>query len=345
MERRRIGRSGLVVTDICMGTMTFASQCDEPLSQRMMDHAYDAGIDFFDTAELYPVPPMAETFGKTEEYVGRWLQTKPRHTVIVATKVTGPGHGWFRPPVRDGFTSLDRHQIIRSCEDSLRRLQTDYIDLYQTHWPDHGMPYEETLEALTELKRSGKVRVVGCSNETSWGLMKSLWASEKSGLTRYQSVQNNFSLINRRCESELAQVCRQEGVSLLPYSPLGGGVLTGKYNDGNPPKGRFTAYLEQGHERQKLMARRFVNDRTLETTRRLQVIAAELGVTVTALAVAWSRQHDFVASTIIGATTMQQLDESLAARDLVLDADTLAAIDSIDAEIPTPMTEDGLRRL
>jgi len=138
-----------------MGTMTFASQCNEQLSHKMMDRAYDEGIDFYDTAELYPVPPKKETFGKTEEYVGTWLKTKPRHTVTVATKVTGPGHGWFRPPVRDGFTSLDRHQIIQACEDSLRRLQTDYIDLYQTHWPDHGMPHEETLEALTELKKSG----------------------------------------------------------------------------------------------------------------------------------------------------------------------------------------------
>jgi len=345
MQRRRIGRSGIVVSDICMGTMTFASQCDEKTSMQIMDVAFDRGVDFYDAAELYPVPPKAETFGQTEEYVGRWLKTKPRHTVIVATKVTGPGHGWFRPPVRDGVTALDRHQIIRACDDSLRRLQTDYIDLYQTHWPDHGMAYEETLAALTELKQAGKVRVIGCSNETSWGLMKSLWSAEKHGLERYNSVQNNFSLINRRCESELAQVCRQEGVSLLPYSPLGGGVLTGKYCDGNPEGGRFTAYLEKGAERQQAMARRFVNDRTLETTRRLQQVAQELSVSVTALAVAWSKQHDFVASTIIGATSVAQLEESLAASDLILDDATLERIDQIDREIPTPMTEDGLRRL
>ena len=345
MQRRRIGRSGLVVSDICMGTMTFASQCDEAASQEIMNLAYDRGIDFFDAAELYPVPPKAETFGQTEETVGRWLKTKKRHTVIVATKVTGPGHGWFRPPVRDGFTALDRHQIVRACEDSLRRLQTDYIDLYQTHWPDHGMPYEEVLSALTELKQSGKVRVVGCSNETCWGLMKSLWAAEVFGCERYNSVQNNFSLINRRCESELAQVCRKEGVSLLPYSPLGGGVLTGKYNDGNPPDGRFTEYIERGGERQQAMARRFVNERTLETTRRLKSIAQQLGISVTALSVAWSKQHDFVASTIVGATSVAQLEESLQADDLILDDSTLQAIDEVDREIPNPMTEDGLRRL
>ena len=344
-RRRRLGRSGLVVSDICMGTMTFASQCDEPLSQRIMNVAYDRGIDFYDAAELYPVPPKAETFGQTEEYVGRWLQTKQRHTVIVATKVTGPGHGWFRPPVRDGFTALDRHQIKRACEDSLQRLRTDYIDLYQTHWPDHGQPYEEVLGALTELKQEGKIRVAGCSNETCWGVMKSLSVAENHNLMRYNTVQNNFSLINRRCESELAQVCRQEGVSLLPYSPLGGGVLTGKYLEGNPAGARFTDYLENGADRQKMMARRFVNERSLETTRRLKAIANDLGVTVTALAVAWSKQHDFVASTIIGATTVEQLEESLAAAELVLNNETMARIDEIDFEIPTPMTEDGLRRL
>jgi aryl-alcohol dehydrogenase-like predicted oxidoreductase len=346
MTRRRLGRSGIVVTDICMGTMTFGLQADEKSSFAMMNRAMDAGIDFFDTAEMYPVPPSAEKFGMTEEIVGRWLKTQRRERVILATKVTGPGHGWFRPPVRGGFTALDRRQIHSACEDSLRRLQTDYIDLYQTHWPDHGARQEDILEALTELVKQGKVRALGLSNETSWGLMKNLWEAEKHGLTRPHTVQNNFSLINRRCESELAQVCRREGVSLLPYSPLGGGVLTGKYQDGALPDGaRFSDYFKRGQERQKRMARRFVNERTLETTARLQVIASDLGVTVTALSVAWSRQHDFVASTIIGATTMAQLEESLKARDLVLDAETLRRIDEVDEAIPTPMTEDGLRRL
>ncbi|HCN77754.1 MAG TPA: aldo/keto reductase, partial [Verrucomicrobiales bacterium] len=229
---------------------------------------------------------------------------------------------------------------------SLKKLGTDYIDLYQTHWPDHHMRQEDTLEALTELVEQGKVRAIGCSNETSWGLMKNLWASEKHGLARFDSVQNNFSLINRRCESELAQVCRMEGVSLLPYSPLGGGVLTGKYQNGAlPPGARFSEYLVSGGERQQRMARRFVNERTLETTARLSVIAADIGVSVTALAVAWSRQHDFVASTIIGATSVAQLEQSLQARDLILDAETLRRIDEIDTAIPNPMTEDGLRRL
>ncbi len=345
MQRRRLGGSGIVVSDICMGTMTFGTQCDEPMSHRIMDHAFDAGIDFFDSAEMYPVPPKVETIGLTEEYVGRWMKTKPRDQIIVASKVAGPAHGWFVPPIRNGHAALDARQINLAIDQSLRRLQTDYIDLYQTHWPDHGMRYEEVLGALTRLIEQGKVRVIGCSNETCWGLMKSLWEAHSHRTARYDTVQNNFSLINRRCESELAQVCRRENVSLLPFSPLGGGMLTGKYNDGLPPGGRFTDYLATGGPRQKSMAQRFVNPRTIETARRLTQIAKDVGITLTAMAVAWSRQHDFVASTIIGATTVQQLSESLQARDLILDTETLKRIDQVDEEIPCAMKEDGLRRL
>lgn len=344
MERRRLGGSGIAVTDICMGTMTFGAQCDEKLSFEIMDRAYDAGIDFFDAAEVYPVPPDVKTFGLTEEIVGRWLKTKPRESVIVATKVTGPGHGWFVPPVRHGRTALDRFQIIRAVEGSLQRLQTDYIDLYQTHWPDHWARYEYILEAMTMLIKQGKVRAAGCSNETCWGVMKSLWAAETHGLCRYDSIQNNFSLMNRRCESELAQVCRREQVSLLPYSPLGGGVLTGKYADSFPEGARFTAYQTAG-ERQQKMAQRFLNDRSRAMVECLKPIADNLGITLTALAVAWSRQHDFVASTIIGATSVAQLEESLAAKDLILDQETLRLIDELDEQLPTPLREDGLRRL
>jgi aryl-alcohol dehydrogenase-like predicted oxidoreductase len=344
MNRRRLGSSPLTVSDICMGTMTFGTQCDEKLSFEIMDRAYDAGIDFYDTAEMYPVPPNADLIGRTEEIVGRWLKTKPRESVIVATKITGPAHGWFVPPVRHGHSALDRVQITRAVEASLRRLQTDYIDLYQTHWPDHGARYEDVLEPLTGLVKQGKVRVVGSSNETCWGLMKSLAASEKFGLCRNDTVQNNFSLINRRCESELAQVCRRENIGLLPFSPLGGGVLTGKYINGDPPGARFTEYRKLG-ERQQKLADRFLNGRVCDTVNRLKTIADGLGITLTALSVAWSKQHDFVTSTIIGATTVAQLNESLAADGLVLDKETLARIDEIDIDIPNPMKEDGLRRL
>lgn len=346
MERRRLGNSALVVTEICMGTMTFGEQADEKESFAIMDLAYDRGVDFFDVAEMYPVPPSKDKFGVTEEIVGRWLKSKPRDSVIIATKITGPGHGWFRPPVRHGTTALDRHQIRRAVDGSLRRLQTDYIDLYQTHWPDHGTRYEDVLGALNELMDEGKIRVIGASNETCWGLMKSLWAADVHGTARYDTVQNNFSLINRRCESELAQVCRREGVSLLPYSPLGGGVLSGKYNDGQLPEGaRFSDYLKNGGPRQKMMARRFVNDRTLETVARLEELARSIELDLTTLASAWSKQHDFVASTIVGATNTAQLEHSLAAAGLVLDDEIMDRIDQIDRDIPNPMSEDGLRRL
>ncbi len=345
MNKRRLGKSGLVVSEICMGTMTFGAQCDEKASFEILDKAYDNGIDFYDAAEMYPVPPKAETYGVTEEILGRWMKTKPRETLIIASKITGAGHGWFVPPVRSGMTTLDRHQIVRAVEGSLKRLQTDYIDLYQTHWPDHGMRHEDTLKALTELVDAGKIRVIGASNETCWGLMKNLWTSDLHGLARFDTIQNNFSLINRRCESELAQVCRQEDVSLLPYSPLGGGVLTGKYNESLPPGARFTDYLETGNDRQKKMATRFVNDRTLETTRRCAEIAQDLGVSVATLATAWSKQHDFVASTIVGASHIDHMDHFIKAASLELDDETIARIDQIDVEIPNPMTEDGLRRL
>lgn len=345
MQRRRLGQSSIAVSEICLGTMTFGTHTDEEEAFRILDAAYDRGVNFFDAAEMYPVPPSAETFGVTEEIFGRWMKTKPRDSVIVGTKVTGPGHGWFTPPVRHGMTSLDEHTIRLAIEGSLKRLQTDYVDLYQTHWPDHGYPYEELMSSLDSLVLEGKVRTIGASNETCWGLMKSLHASETHGLRRYNTVQNNFSLINRRCESELAQVCRRESISLLPYSPLGGGLLTGKYNDSLPAGARFTDYLNSDGERQRLMAKRFVNERTLETARRLEAIAADLSVSLTTLALAWSKQHDFVASTIFGVRSVEQLEPNLAAADLVLDEETLARIDQLDVEIPNPMTEDGLRRL
>lgn len=345
MRKRRLGNSGITVSEICLGTMTFGSQSTAQQAFEMMDRAVECGVDFFDLAELYPVPPKAEWAGRTEEIVGQWLKDKPRESLILATKIAGPGHGWFTPPIRFGKTALDQRQIFAAVEGSLKRLQTDYIDLYQTHWPDHGMPYEEVLGALTKLIDQGKVRAIGCSNETSWGLMKSLWSAEKHGTARYVTVQNNFSLINRRCESELAQVCRRESVSLLPYSPLGGGVLTGKYKTGAPLGSRFYDYIHNGQPRQKMMAARFVNPRTVETAERVGAIAKDLGISAITLAVAWSKQHDFVASTIVGATSVTQLNESLLAADVVLDSETLKRIDQIDIDIPNPMTEDGLRRL
>lgn len=337
MQRRRLGKSAIVVSDICMGTMTFGSQTDEAEAHRILDACFDAGIDFYDTAEGYPVPPDAKWVGRTEEIVGRWLKTKPRDAIILATKVSGPSHVWFKSPLRSGMTALDRRNIVTAVEGSLKKLGTDYIDLYQTHWPDHDLPYEETMEVLDELVRAGKVRVLGCSNETSWGLMKSLAAAEAVGGARYETIQNNFSLNNRRFEDELAQVCRQEKISLIPYSPIGGGVLSGKYNNGARPEGaRFTRYL--GMEgRQAAMGRRFVNEKSLASTERFAEIAKEAGITPVTLSVAWSKQHDFVASTIVGVSKFDQLAEILAAADLVLEPETMKAIDKVSKEIMYPM--------
>ena len=337
MKKNRLGKSSITVSDICMGTMTFGNQADEKASFRIMDMAYDAGVDFYDTAEMYPVPPDVKYAGETEEIVGRWMKTKDRESLIIASKVAGPSHVWITAPFRGGKTGLDRHHIVRAVEGSLRRLGTDYIDLYQTHWPDADYPLEETMMALDELVRSGKVRILGCSNESTWGLTKSLWASDIHGLARHDTIQNNFSLNNRRFEDELAQACRQENVSLLPYSPLGGGVLSGKYNDGAFPEGaRFSMY-QQSPKRQQAMMHRFVNEKTLESTRRYQAIAAELEMSVVTMAIAWSKQHDFVASTIVGATTPEQVPELLAAAEVTLSHETLKQIDAVSRDIPYPM--------
>ncbi|MGB0408617.1 MAG: aldo/keto reductase [Opitutales bacterium] len=338
MEQRRLGRSGIVVSEICLGTMTFGSQVDEKHAFAIMDHAFEHGVDFFDTAEVYPVPPKEAWIGSCEEIVGKWLKTKDRDAVILASKVAGPGHGWFKPPLRAGKTALDAHQIRTAVEGSLRRLGTDYIDLYQTHWPDHDFGYEETLTALTELKEAGKIRVFGCSNETAWGTMKANQVAADRGLSRYETIQNNFSINNRRFEDALGDICTREGISLLPYSPIGGGVLSGKYNDGALPEGaRFTEYLKGDGERQRAMAERFVNEKSLATTAALIELARANDMDVVTMVVAWSKQHDFVASTIIGANSIEQLKPSLAAADMKLTDEVLEAIDAISERYPYPM--------
>jgi len=337
MQTKRLGRSPIVVSKICMGTMTFGSGADEKMSHRIMDQSLDAGINFFDTAENYPVPPREDWAGTTEEIVGRWLKTKRRDEVIIATKVSGPSHGWIKSAQRAGMTALDRHNVMRAVEASLKRLGTDYIDLYQTHWPDHGTGYEHALEALDDLVREGKVRILGCSNETSWGLMKSLSVSEQRGLARFETIQNNHSLNNRRFEDDLAQVCLQEGVSSIPYSPLAGGVLSGKYNGGATPDGaRFSNYIKLGG-RQAVMARRFVNEKSLAATERFGTIAEEAGMSLVTMATAWSKQHDFVASTIVGVTHEDQLADIFAAADLNLSPEVMAKIDAVSKDIMYPM--------
>ncbi len=337
MQYRYIGKTGLRVSPICMGTMTFGSGCDEKEAFKIMDKAYERGVNFFDTAELYPVPPKKEYVGITEEIVGRWLKTKNRESIIVATKVAGAANGWFVPPVREGLTAIDSFHIERAIEGSLQKLQTDYIDLYQMHWPDTVVPIEESLKAFDRLVQSGKVRYIGTSNDTAYGTTKALLTSEFHNYARFESIQNNFSLLNRRFLDELSTLAQKESISLLPYSPIAGGVLSGKYNQSRGAKGRFTEYMNSKNQRQRVMAQRFMNDKTLLSTQKYLKIANDFDLHPVSMAVAWSKQFDFVASTIIGATSVQQLEPSLDAMELVLSDEVLQACDRVHEEILYPM--------
>lgn len=338
MDFRYIGQSGLRVSSICMGTMTFGSVANKEESFKIMDMAYDRGINFFDTAELYPVPPKKSYLGLTEEWVGEWLKTKPRDSVILATKVAGAAAGWFVPPNRHGLTAIDSFHIKKAVEGSLKRLDTDYIDLYQMHWPDPIVPVEESLKAFDELVKEGKVRYMGTSNDTAYGLTKANETAKNKGLSRFESIQNNFSLVNPRFLDELANVCRKEKISCLPYSPIAGGVLSGKYNNQfMPDDARFTAYFKNKNPRVQAQAQRFVNDKTTLATQKYQELAKEYGISPVTLAVAYSKHFDFIASTIIGARTATQLEESFAAFDFKIDNELMKKIEKIQSDILYPM--------
>ena len=338
MEFRYIGKSGLRVSSICMGTMTFGSSTNKEEAFKIMDKAYDRGINFYDTAELYPVPPKAESTGITEKIVGEWLKTKPRDSIILATKIAGAASGWFVPPIRHGLTAIDSFHIKKAVEGSLQKLNTDYLDLYQMHWPDTIVPIEESLKAFDELVKEGKVRYIGTSNDSAYGLTKANEVSKYKNFARFESIQNNFSLLNPRFHDELANVCKKENISLLPYSPIAGGVLSGKYNGGFfPEDARFTSYIKNQSKRVQLMANRFVNDKTLEATKKYIELSKEYGISPVTLAVAYSKHFDFVASTIIGARKLSQLDESFAAFDFKIDEELMKKIEEIQKDILYPM--------
>ncbi|MDX4048436.1 aldo/keto reductase [Aliarcobacter skirrowii] len=338
MEFRYIGKSGLRVSSICMGTMTFGSSTDEKEAFKILDMAYDRGINFYDTAELYPVSPKKETIGLTEAILAKWLKTKPRDSIILATKIAGAASGWFVPPVRHGLTAIDSFHIKRAIEGSLKRLQVDYIDLYQMHWPDTIVPIEESLKAFDALVKEGKVRYIGTSNDSAYGLTKANEISKNKDLARFESIQNNFSLLNPRFHDELANVCRRENISLLPYSPMAGGVLSGKYNkEFVDPEVRFAVYLKDKNKRVQAMAHRFVNNKTLEATAKYMSLANDYGVSPLTLAVAYSKHFDFVASTIIGARKSEQLEDSFKAFDFKITPEILTKIEDIQKEILYPM--------
>lgn len=336
MKHRYIGKTGLRVSPICMGTMTFGTQCDESEAFKIMDKAYEAGINFFDTAEIYPVPPTSSQVGLTEEMVGRWLKTKPREAIILASKVAGASNGWFVPPVRHGLTAIDSFHIKKAIEGSLKRLQTDYIDLYQMHWPDTLIPIEESLKAFDKLVQEGKVRYIGTSNDTAYGLTKANETSKRLGIARFESIQNNFSLNNPRFLDELATICKKEQISLLPYSPIAGGVLSGKYNHGFT-QGRYSSYMSSKNGRVRLQAQRFVNDKSLNATLKYLDLAQKFDIHPVTLAVAYSKFFDFVASTIIGATKVEQLEPSLKAMNIDLNSEIMDEIKKIQADIMYPM--------
>ncbi len=338
MDFRYIGKSGLRVSSICMGTMTFGSSTSKQEAFKILDKAYENGINFYDTAEIYPVPPKKSYEGTTELIVGEWLKTKARDSIILATKVSGAASGWFVPPTRHGLTAIDSFHIKKAIEGSLKRLNTDYIDLYQMHWPDNIVPIEESLKAFDALVKEGKVRYIGSSNDTAYGLTKANETSKNKNLARFESIQNNFSLLNPRFLDELSTVCKNENISLLPYSPIGGGVLSGKYNNAfYPADARFTAYMKHESPRVQAQASRFVNDKTIAATSKYLELAKEYGISPVTLAVAYSKHFDFVASTIIGARTFEQLDESLKAFKFNINDELFKKIEIIQKEILYPM--------
>lgn len=338
MDFRYIGNSGLRVSSICMGTMTFGSTTSKEEAFKILDRAYEKGINFYDTAELYPVPPSVKYCGKTEEIVGQWIKTKSRDSIILATKVAGAASGWFVPPIRYGLTAIDSFHIKQAIEGSLKRLDTDYIDLYQMHWPDTIVPIEESLKAFDELVKEGKVRYIGTSNDSAYGLTKANEISKNKNFARFHSIQNNFSLLNPRFLDELSNICKKEDISLLPYSPIAGGVLSGKYNGGFfPDECRFTAYMKHSNSTVRGHASRFINDKTLRASEKYVQLAKKYGISPVTLAVSYSKHFDFVASTIIGARIFEQLEESLAAFDFEISDELFSEIEKIQEEILYPM--------
>jgi aryl-alcohol dehydrogenase-like predicted oxidoreductase len=351
MQYRSLGRSGITVSSVCLGTMTFGEQTREDESHRMMDLARDAGVTFFDAAEVYPVPQRAATYGETERHIGRWLKAQGgRDRLVLATKVVGRTEGRM-PYLRGGITRLDRRHITEAVEGSLKRLQTDYIDLYQTHFPDRQtntfeklgyqhdpkdrpVPLEETLAVLADLRKAGKIRAFGASNETPWGLMTLLRrAEENPALPRCAAIQNPYSLLNRGFDVGLAEVSIREECPLMAYSPLAFGTLTGKYADGSgPAEARLNAY------RDNPAWARYHWPRVRAAAKAYIDLARKHGLPPIGMALAYVMSRPFVASTIVGARTADQLRENLAlAESTALGPEAIAGIEAIHAENPNPL--------
>lgn len=350
-DSRPLGQSDLKVGPICLGTMTFGEQVDQAGAFEVMSTAFDAGVTFWDTAEMYAVPAKAQTCGATETIMGNWFAANPgkRQQVVLATKVAGPSRGM--PWIRGEDSGLSAKEIVNACDASLKRLQTDVIDLYQIHWPARHTPLFgqlyfdpskdkpcatilEQLQAMAQLVRAGKVRAIGLSNETPYGVHEFVRLAEQHGLPRVATVQNAYHLLNRSVENGLDETMHRLGVSLLAYSPLAFGLLTGKYDqlglehDG-APQGRMAIY-------ESMRAQRWGRPAALAGAKRYNALAQELGLTPTQLALAFCKAKWQVASTIIGVTTVAQLHEDMAAFDINLSADALAAIDALRFELGDP---------
>jgi aryl-alcohol dehydrogenase-like predicted oxidoreductase len=344
MEFNKLGQTDIEVSKICLGTMTWGEQNTEAEAHKQLDYAVDAGINFIDTAEMYPIAPKAETQGLTETYIGNWLNARQnRNKLIIATKVVAQQE-WL-PHIRNDQAKLDKKNITEALDASLKRLQTDYIDLYQMHWPERdtnffgklnyyhapekdGVPIAETLGVLDELVKAGKIRTIGISNETAWGCAEYLRVAKEQGLSRIVSIQNPYSLLNRSFEVGLSEFAHREQVGLLAYSPLAFGVLSGKYLDGSASeKSRlnlFTSYT------------RYSNPQAIAATEAYVALAKENGLDPSQMALAYINSRPFVTSNIIGATTMAQLKTNIESINVKLNKDTIRAIEAIHEKIPNP---------
>ncbi len=330
MKYRRLGNSGLRISAIGLGTMTLGGMVSEADSLKQLDRAFDGGINLIDTAEQYASPPTAKSYGKSEKIIGKWLKTKPRDSVILATKLCGPNvdGGWGMTHIRHGLTAFDRFHLETAVDASLKRLKTDYIDLYQTHWPDRDTPLLDQLEAMERLLETGKVRYFGASNETAWGLTKLITMAETHGLPRIVGVQNAYSLVQRDdFDAGLAEVCERERVGLMAYSVLAMGALTGKYSGGKFPKGsrlaRFSYYRDDWG---------YGSHQVLDLADRYAKIGQDVGLSPVELAIAWVLSRPFTATALSSCTSLKQLDALLKVADITLAPETLTAIDAVHAE-------------
>ena len=322
MRHVRLGRTGLSVSRLCLGTMTFGLQCDEAVAVAILDRAAAGGITFLDTADVYPLGGGLDTVGRTEEIIGRWIE-KRRHEFIIATKCFGVmgARPWDR--------GNSRKHVLDAIEGSLRRLRTDYVDLYQLHHPDPETPIDETLRALDDIVRAGKARYVGCSNFPAWQVARALGRSEALGVARFDSVQPRFNLLFRQIERELLPLCQAEGLGVIPYNPLAGGFLSGKHRrEAGPTAGtRFT--LGRAARRYQ---ERYWHEREFATVEALRPLAAEAGISLTRLAVAWVLAHPAITAPIVGASRPEQLDDVLPAVEKDLDAGLKTRLDELTRE-------------